>query len=1338
MSSLMERANGRRRFGTAVLLITGLFMALAAATGPAKLISADDPTCDAMPPGLIGYAPSHFGNAVRIDVQGDYAYLVDWSGSLEVFDISDPCLPVSLGSAQWTDNEFQDVTVEGDYAYVANDADGLAKYDVSNSAAPLRISARKDGGGFAASISYDGGIYAYVGQLYSTGTELAVYNMATFPKTAPAYYSPGAGWPHLWEVHALGERAYISAGDGKGNTRFQILDVKYPSTGPRLIGTLDLPLEAHGSGFAIEVQGDFAYLAALDVPQHDGGLVVVNIAREKYPFVQGAVTIPNSGVVPWKMPGLDAFGDQVYMMGRDGLVGFDVSDPSHPAQAVYYPFPASFGEADGGDVIIQGDLAITAVARHDPPSAGDHGGIAIYKLPVNDPLIQDQVTLVSTDEAGNQGIDDSWDPDISGDGHFAVFASNAYNLWGGEDYEHELKVKDLVTGEYVSGVAGHRDDDLFHSPAISADGNTVAYAYTNLDGYGPWGLGFLDRLNHKLFSIGLAEEYDPALSADGRYMAFTSYTPGLVPGDDNGKGDVFVYDHQTRQIEPISYVAGPEGQIIYGDGDSYAPSISADGRYVAFETEAKNLGGDCDNVFDYIMVHDRVTGQTTAAATSCGAPDAFVGEPDISADGRYVAYVYTSTDPGGLTDDSIVVTEWQTRKSWLIRFDFDERATEVFNYDHPQISADGTFVTFISKHIYGVTNVFLYDHSTKQIRLVSASPLGNPGNGRSRNPAISDDGRYVIFESLASNLVDDDTNGKWDVFVYDRQLFNGPRGSSEGIISAGEYHSCALRPDGRADCWGAGIEANDHGQAQDQAGPFIQLGTGALHSCGLRPNGSVDCWGSNIHGQAEDQAGPFIQIAVDGDYACGLRPDGSVDCWGRSNYGQAVDQAGPYVQISAGWTHTCGLAAGGSIFCWGDNSLGQAENKAGPFVQVSVGSVHTCALKPNGDIDCWGRNYDGEAEDQSGPFIQIAAGGRHSCALKEDGSAACWGLNSYGQAEGQTGPYVQISAGGTWMIGENDWGHTCGLKPDGSVDCWGSNADGQAEDQAGPYGPYVPETPAVLSAGGNHTCGLLPDGSVTCWGEAWASPLANQAGEDGPFTAVDAGFDHACGLSPQGKAACWGANNLGQAAGKAGPFLQLSAGADYNCGLKFNGSVDCWGGDNDAGETVDQAGPFTQVSAGTNHNCAIKPDGSLFCWGANEEGQSDYPAGAFQQISAGKDHSCALTAVGNVDCWGLNADGQAGDPLGLYRQVSAGSSHSCALKLDGSVACWGNNEHGQAAAQAGPFTRISAGDNHTCGLTLDGRVLCWGDNQFGQAQEKAGPFGRYEPPPLFIPLIARE
>ena len=343
----------------------------------------------------------------------------------------------------------------------------------------------------------------------------------------------------------------------------------------------------------------------------------------------------------------------------------------------------------------------------------------------------------------------------------------------------------------------------------------------------------------------------------------------------------------------------------------------------------------------------------------------------------------------------------------------------------------------------------------------------------------------------------------------------------DGIISAGNIHSCALKLDGSIDCWGL----NNYGQAEDQSGPYIQVDTGFAHTCALNPNGSVDCWGVNSYGQTDDQPGPYTQISTNQAHTCALTPTGAVDCWGANGFGQAEDQPGPYTQVSTGgYSYTCALTPTGAVDCWGANDSGAATDQPGPYTQLSAGYRHTCALLPTGAVDCWGWNDVGQAADQPGPYTQLSAGYSHNCGLTPSGAVDCWGADGSGMVTDQPGPYTQVSAGALY---------TCALTPTGAVDCWGHNEYGQSEDQPGPYGPYDPgidTIPPVVSVTG------VTEGSTYVLG---AVPQAGCSTTDnGSGVAVEASFS----LS--------GGNALG-----VGSFTATCSGALDNAGNPGNTAI---------------------------------------------------------------------------------------------------------------------------------------------------------------------------------------
>ena len=224
----------------------------------------------------------------------------------------------------------------------------------------------------------------------------------------------------------------------------------------------------------------------------------------------------------------------------------------------------------------------------------------------------------------------------------------------------------------------------------------------------------------------------PSISSNGRFVAFESSADNLVEGDTNNLGDVFVHDRQTGQTTRAS--ASSSG--MQGNGHSNNPAISIDGLFVAFSSGANNLVEGDTNGRDDVFVHDRQTGQTIrVSASSSGIQgNGHSNNPSLSSDNRFVTFVSWA--------DNLVLGDTNT------------------TYD-----------------------VFVHDRQTGQTTRVSVSSTGEQGNALSDNPSISSSGRFVAFRSQASNLVDGDTNNQKDVFVHDRQTAQTSRVS---ISSTGE------------------------------------------------------------------------------------------------------------------------------------------------------------------------------------------------------------------------------------------------------------------------------------------------------------------------------------------------------------------------------------------------------------------------------------------------------------------------------------------------------------------------------------------------------------------------
>jgi CSLREA domain-containing protein len=299
---------------------------------------------------------------------------------------------------------------------------------------------------------------------------------------------------------------------------------------------------------------------------------------------------------------------------------------------------------------------------------------------------------------------------------------------------------------------------------------------------------------------------NPSLSADGRYVAFESNANNLVADDTNGVGDVFVYDTYTGNIRGVSV----ESNGNQSNGYSSNPSLSADGRYVVFQSDASTLVADDTNIDSDIFVYDTQTNNIRRVSVDANGNQANSNSyhPSISAVGRYVAFASNASNlVAGDTNDTTDVFIYDMQSSNIRRVSVNSNGdqSDYFSFN-PSLSADGRYVVFqsyASNLVAGDTNnfrdIFIYDTQTSTTRRVSVSSNGDQSNRSSYNPSISADGRYIAFESDANNLVAGDTNGVYDVFVYDTQTNNIRRVSvnSNGDQSNSDSFGASISADGR-------------------------------------------------------------------------------------------------------------------------------------------------------------------------------------------------------------------------------------------------------------------------------------------------------------------------------------------------------------------------------------------------------------------------------------------------------------------------------------------------------------------------------------------------------------
>src|SRR6476661_6127709 len=294
-----------------------------------------------------------------------------------------------------------------------------------------------------------------------------------------------------------------------------------------------------------------------------------------------------------------------------------------------------------------------------------------------------------------------------------------------------------------------------------------------------------------------------SISANGRFVAFQSQASNLVPGDTNNKNDIFVRDLSTNTTTRIS----ADSASNQGNNDSFNPSISADGRFVAFASFSNLVPEDTNNQSD-IFVRDLSTNTTTRVSVDSAGNQ---GNSDsnnsaISADGRFVAFQsYASNLVPGDTNNrfEIFVRDLSTNTTTRVSVD---SAGNPGNSDSssPSISADGRFVAFESQasnlvpgdtnNFFNQAKIFVRDLSTNTTTRVSVNSAGIQGDENSFNPSISADGRFVAFSSAASNLVPGDTNNKQDIFVRDLSTNTITRVSVDSAGDRGQYDDALFGP----------------------------------------------------------------------------------------------------------------------------------------------------------------------------------------------------------------------------------------------------------------------------------------------------------------------------------------------------------------------------------------------------------------------------------------------------------------------------------------------------------------------------------------------------------------
>jgi Tol biopolymer transport system component len=304
--------------------------------------------------------------------------------------------------------------------------------------------------------------------------------------------------------------------------------------------------------------------------------------------------------------------------------------------------------------------------------------------------------------------------------------------------------------------------------------------------------------------------FDPAISNDGRYVAFVSIANNLAPGTNGNFNKVYLHDRLSGQTTLVSV----SSTGVQGQGNSQRPVLAGGGQFVAFDSSAGNLvPGDTNGAGD-IFVHDRNTGFTVRVSVSSAGQQTFSASsrPAISAGAQFVSFESVANDlvlgdTNGVVD--IFVHDLATHETARVSVGLGGEASA--SSINSAISANGRFVAFesnaadlVAGDTNGVSDIFVHDRATGLTERISVGMGGANADFGSLNATISGDGRFVAFESDATNLVPGDTNrsagfsGR-DVFVYDRDTGLTERVSvdSAGNQNNVSSNNAAVSADGR-------------------------------------------------------------------------------------------------------------------------------------------------------------------------------------------------------------------------------------------------------------------------------------------------------------------------------------------------------------------------------------------------------------------------------------------------------------------------------------------------------------------------------------------------------------
>lgn len=663
------------------------------------------------------------------------------------------------------------------------------------------------------------------------------------------------------------------------------------------------------------------------------------------------------------------------------------------------------------------------------------------------------------------------------------------------------------------------------------------------------------------------------------------------------------------------------------------------------------------------------------------------------------------------------------------------------------------------------TNGFPVAGATVRIYDLAVSPIVTQADGQFAFSGVPTSlGALSIAAQLTANgnsyLVSTRVNGVsgGNTFVGSLVL-DKPRIATSSRISAGHYHSAAIKADGTLWTWGD----NTYGQLGNGTT------TGSVHPLQI---GTDRNW---------------LAVSAGYHHTLALRSDGTMWAWGRNRYGQIGDgltsdvrspkQIGMgrlWAAIDTFYDHNLAIASDGSLWVWGYNNSfqlgdGTQNNLRTPrqnwanesWIGIAAGGLHSMALRADGTLMAWGENISGQLGQsnrvdvtntrapvrRADAWRSVAAGREFTTAIRSDGTLWAWGDNSDGQVgvrvvDGSRTAPVLVDSNRVWLAVHCGRDHVVALTADGTGWGWGDNdflkaIDGGYADIATPTLITSNALWIELTAGRDHSMGLRSDGTLWAWGSSDFGQLGNgsitavsvprQIDSNPVWSSVAAGSYHYLGIQTNGSLWAWGFNYAGQLGDgtKAGRTNLVQVGSALS---------------------------WSAADGGLEHTLALTTNGTLYVWGANERGQLGRNSTlssldpipiqtntSWRLVGGGYLHSVGVADNSALWVWGTNGNAQLGDgsvrrlqPTQVLTNVAwqaagGGAEFSVALDTAGQLWGWGDNGFGQLGigdttnrtspiqVTAGFIWRsIAVGREHVAAIRSDGTLWSWGHSTEGQ------------------------